>query len=776
MRAGRLLARIDNSDATARVRQAGQQAQAAQAQVAIAQRQFDNNQALVDQGFISRTALDTSQANLDAAKANHSAALAALDIARKGLSDTEVRAPIAGQVAARTAQNGERVALDARAAAGFNRFLAGWPAALRLAAQRPDHARAMAAADDWTGLAASLMPLIDPLVAELDEPARHLLRRSAIVALLDGDLAQLLGGGERSEAILRDLAERDVGVDAIDGGGYCVHPAIRAAMARDIDPGEAGQLHRVAGRYYASRGRVADAIDHAIACGDHDDAAGLLAGAAMPMIERGAVDRVSGWIDRLPSEIVAATPELAHTRAWLDLLLGRDSPGASVDAEEVRAIDLLRRALGADRPDDIVETCDRILAEPGNLSGLGANMVRAMLARGALGRGLFGLVHDAVRPLMLRGANGPLDLPCALAVIAKAGVSRAQGQLGEAERLLREAKTRLAEPGLAAALIDATLARACYERDALDMAAALAADALPYLERSIFQDALIDAFLVSIRVAAGAGEADTAASLIDRAELVAFARGWAPLKALCIVERARLRLPQTIDAETVVAVADEEQAVLDPLSSQGRAFALLSEMRAYEAIANGDRPRLTAVAERLLRLASNGDDAELRATATLVNILPQLSGRCDKMVELGTVRFLNHAASSGFRRTIVDVLDVTGVRAVQNFCSEAYASDCFLALLKLAEPSRRNPALEGAHAAAPGEAFSFLTEREIEILSALNAGESNKEIARTLHLAPETVKWHLKNVMRKLRAGSREEAVANASTLGLKLIEDRRAL
>ena len=93
------------------------------------------------------------------------------------------------------------------------------------------------------------------------------------------------------------------------------------------------------------------------------------------------------------------------------------------------------------------------------------------------------------------------------------------------------------------------------------------------------------------------------------------------------------------------------------------------------------------------------------------------------------------------------------------------------ALLKLAEPSRRNPALESTHAAAPGEAFSFLTEREIEILSALNAGESNKEIARTLQLAPETVKWHLKNVMRKLRANSREEAVQNASTLGLNLIE-----
>ena len=114
VKAGQVLARIDNTEGLARVRQASEQADAAQAQVAIAQRQRDNNQALVNQGFISRTALDTSLANLDAAQATHKAALAAVDLARKGLADTELRAPIAGQVAARLVQNGERVALDAR--------------------------------------------------------------------------------------------------------------------------------------------------------------------------------------------------------------------------------------------------------------------------------------------------------------------------------------------------------------------------------------------------------------------------------------------------------------------------------------------------------------------------------------------------------------------------------------------------------------------------------------------------------------------------------------
>ena len=112
--ANEVVARIDPTEPQARVRQAEQQAASALAQVRIAQRNQDNNQALVKQGFISATALETSQANLAAAEANHRAAMAALDIARKSLADTVLRSPIAGQVAARPVQNGERVGVDTR--------------------------------------------------------------------------------------------------------------------------------------------------------------------------------------------------------------------------------------------------------------------------------------------------------------------------------------------------------------------------------------------------------------------------------------------------------------------------------------------------------------------------------------------------------------------------------------------------------------------------------------------------------------------------------------
>jgi len=111
---GEVLARIDSTEAEARVRQAARQADAAQTQVDIARRALDNNQALVRQGFISATALETSTANLRSAEATHQAAMAALDIARKGLADTTLRSPLTGQVSARLAQNGERVGVDVR--------------------------------------------------------------------------------------------------------------------------------------------------------------------------------------------------------------------------------------------------------------------------------------------------------------------------------------------------------------------------------------------------------------------------------------------------------------------------------------------------------------------------------------------------------------------------------------------------------------------------------------------------------------------------------------
>ena len=58
-----------------------------------------------------------------------------------------------------------------------------------------------------------------------------------------------------------------------------------------------------------------------------------------------------------------------------------------------------------------------------------------------------------------------------------------------------------------------------------------------------------------------------------------------------------------------------------------------------------------------------------------------------------------------------------------------------------------------------------LTGQEMKVLERLAAGESNKDIARTLGLSPNTVKTHTTNLYAKLEVGSRGQAVSKARSL-----------
>ena len=60
-----------------------------------------------------------------------------------------------------------------------------------------------------------------------------------------------------------------------------------------------------------------------------------------------------------------------------------------------------------------------------------------------------------------------------------------------------------------------------------------------------------------------------------------------------------------------------------------------------------------------------------------------------------------------------------------------------------------------------------LSVREGDILDLIGEGRSNKEIARSLCIAPETVKTHVKHIFVKLNVEKRAQAVSRAYRLGL---------
>jgi LuxR family maltose regulon positive regulatory protein len=79
--------------------------------------------------------------------------------------------------------------------------------------------------------------------------------------------------------------------------------------------------------------------------------------------------------------------------------------------------------------------------------------------------------------------------------------------------------------------------------------------------------------------------------------------------------------------------------------------------------------------------------------------------------------------------------------------------------------ARSDPRRGGAPA-APG-IVEPLTNRELEVLQMLAAGQSNQAIAGQLVVTLDTVKKHVSHLLGKLGAANRTEAVARARELGL---------
>ena len=128
-------------------------------------------------------------------------------------------------------------------------------------------------------------------------------------------------------------------------------------------------------------------------------------------------------------------------------------------------------------------------------------------------------------------------------------------------------------------------------------------------------------------------------------------------------------------------------------------------------------------------------------------------------------RALELAAPEGYVRLFVD--EGEPVRALLSDCQARIKTGprrahliMYVATLLSAFPA---PAVQSPVPTPNAELIEPLSERELEILKLIAAGNSNQEIAQKLFLTVGTVKWHVNHILGKLNARNRHAAVTWAA-------------
>jgi len=673
-----------------------------------------------------------------------------------------------------------KVELTASEVAELQARTAGWPAGLMFAAMnlagKIDSERVIR---EFRGDAGNVAAYLMTEVLDTQPPElREFLLRTCIVEEVRPGLAEALTGQACDLRSLQFLSHGNSFIRPVLGtaDSYTYQPLFREFLRAQLlfeRPTVAPALHRAAAAWFARNGQPMEAIHHAITAGDwwhaarylvEDlDLAGLLVGRRRRQLTTVFAD-LPDDLDGSEAAVVRAaralaafdvgrcTSELGKARAWLDHQVSARSQAVELAISVLQAVcaslwedteaglgvvltaEAELRASSRDSADAhpeprlLIAGCKgRVLLQRGDFPAALAAFSEGIAIAEEAG------VHEALADFLgmaalveaawghLRRAGEVVAHATALtesgsqpqvpqsAIVADAWVHTDQGDLPSAENLVQRA------------------AGAAPTHDALVVAAALA--------------------LVRARLLRAGGDIDLAGAELRAARNTYGGQGgW--LGQALIVDEAKMLVAQHQPQEAIAVI--EQSQGRDHLGS------LLVLQRATAAAGERVPAQPLPATDRAVPLETQVDGWLIQAAASIRAGDTGRSGLCLE-------RALRLAAPEQLRRPF----------------SEAPPS-----LRKLLEPTgdlvRHHPWLRAPSRRGRDRAASrwgvprtelvltaSLTGKEHEVLEYLAELLTTEEIASTMYVSVNTVRSHVRSILRKLSASRRNEAVRRAWELGL---------
>ena len=688
--------------------------------------------------------------------------------------------------------------LPETAARAFSSWTRGWAAGLCLADL--SHGEPDTGPQDPALIAASDMAVYFRTEVLEAQPAqvRDFLIATSVVQTLVPGLATHLSGLRDAEVTLRVLAQSSVLVEAVPGEeeAFRYQPLARdllLAQLRQESPARWRRLNRKAAWWLVQAGRTGDAVRQFAAAGDWEDAAAVVVrdGAVGLLLADGPAGDLATGLRVLPAEVTG--PEAAVVAAAVALLRG-DLRGC--DTRLLRARELAPEA-PSERTDQ-VEFATSLVALARAAAGGGAVGVQTGVPVGAAAVRLrLARPVDAATEAVLTYARG-----CALLI---AGDLQPARQTLEAAALEASSSGHHYLCGLARARLALTEALAGRLGEAEDAAHA-AVDAFPDVdggsqhdddgaraalawvasERGEFEDALAQLGAVAAAPRRHDDLVAAAVLVLVRCRLLR-ARGdlSGALGALDdFAQSGRDLLPAWLGQRLAAAGVDVCLAQRRPDAAAERLPSQVPAAHAPHLLALGGVKLATGAPTESGRLARQvlqkpGEAIDLHVAAHLLAASSALALGQAENAAASLREAIKLAATTGCRRPfdeaphrLTSLFDQTRPPLAAPSAPPAVASARPLV------PSARRPAplISSVGSTAvhlpvqpqpPPVLVQPLTEREREVLVHLDALLPTRQIAAEMFLSVNTVKTHVRAILRKLSAERRHEAVRRARDLGL---------
>ena len=688
----------------------------------------------------------------------------------------------------------------------------GWPTGLQLAALalRKHRGPARELIDSFCGRDTDLISyLVESVLRSQPAAVRNFLLKTAPLRRMSAELCQAVSDQPDSGAMLGHIERCNLFLIPLDRQGhwYRYHHLFAEFLVNELhrtSPGEFQAVCAKAAQWCKSKGLTTEAIQYSLDAPDFEKASDLIAEHA-PIASQWHGDHYSvlDWMRRLPLQYHARRPEILLALAWaqvfsrgctqameiseqvLDRLRDDLDQRWTLGDEERNRLRLQARVtlalaeIGADRLESGVARSLELRAQIPESEPFLMSTICNCLSYCHFARREFERSASDAADAHLYGHRAGNDYTTSWADFLH-GLSYVElGRLRTAQehgRRILDGAQRSGSPhgylAALAALLNAEIAtqRCEFEQTRLHMEVGKSfTDVFGPLEP------LLLAIRNQARQQAWEGNSEDARRVLMQGQDLALSLDQPRLFLTLAIEETILQLNA---GDLAGALETAQRARLQDSRHQKSGPSVRDALQLLQArllIEGGKAPAaLRVLSQAHATSADKGGSFGLQLKAVKAIALWQSQRRAEAVRELD--RALSAATGEFHAYPLVSagpaLLPV--LRAIGERRSEPAASDELQAKNRLqrwlvARLSGEKPEREPAHPKAVGSdaGSEALTERESELLSLVEAGLGNRQLADTLLISEATVKWHLHNIYSKIGVRNRMAATARARELRL---------